>query len=27
VAEDTGTKKWWSVPDHVTAARAKGMPL
>jgi phytoene dehydrogenase-like protein len=27
VAEDIGAKKWWPVPEHVTAARAKGMPL
>ena len=27
VAEDIGAKKWWPEPEHVTAARAKGMPL
>jgi hypothetical protein len=27
VADDCGIKKWWPVPDSVTAARAKGMPL
>ena len=27
VAEDIGAQKWWPVPEHVTAARAKGMPL
>jgi phytoene dehydrogenase-like protein len=27
VADDIGAQKWWPVPDHVAAARAKGMPL
>lgn len=27
LAEDLGVEKWWTEPDHVTAARAKGMPL
>jgi phytoene dehydrogenase-like protein len=27
VAEDIGAEKWWPVPEHVAAARAKGMPL
>ncbi|TEU04034.1 MAG: NAD(P)/FAD-dependent oxidoreductase [Dehalococcoidia bacterium] len=27
VAKDIGADKWWPEPDHVIAARAKGMPL
>lgn len=27
VVKDIGADKWWPEPDHVIAARAKGMPL